>query len=227
MYGNQVFNTYFILGFGLCCILDYIAIGLKHILHKNITSQSYRWFFMHFIFNFIITIFGLKDLSICMDISKCATVPWYNGDMLYALVTSLHLYHYIFFKLTKKDIIHHVSTCLLSTPLIIYYHRNPTAVMAVWFISGFPGCIDYFLLWLVKMGYIKSEIEKKIYVWISVWIRAPGCIATVALQLGIYMISDTLSSIELMAIIWNTFITYSNGIYFMHDTLSSYYSLRR
>ena len=68
----------------------------------------------------------------------------------------------MFFKLNSSDVIHHVSTAFLSTPLIILYHRYHSAVMAIWFMSGFPGMIDYFLLWLVKMGYLKSITEKNL-----------------------------------------------------------------
>ena len=162
-------------------------------------------------------------LMLCIDINKCATIEWINGDIIYGLLTSFHLYHSLYFKLTKTDIIHHVSTAFLSTPLIITYHRYPTAIVGVWFMSGLPGAIDYFLLWLVKMGYFDSMLEKKIYVWLSVWIRAPGCVVTCTLQLGFYNIIDKLSMVEIMVIIWDTSIVYLNGIYFMHDTVSKYY----
>jgi hypothetical protein len=223
MIRNYLFYKYLVIGFGLSYLFDITAIKLSQFSKIEITSSNYRWFFIHFLFNSIITIIGSYDLMLCIEISKCATVEWINGDIIYGLLTSFHLYHSLYFNLTKTDIIHHVSTAFLSTPLIITYHRYPTAIVGVWFMSGLPGAIDYFLLWLVKMGYFDSMLEKKIYVWLSVWLRAPGCVLTSTLQLGLYNIIDKLSWVEIIAIIWDTSIVYLNGIYFMHDTVSKYY----
>ena len=161
---------------------------------------------------------------LCININECATQPWINGDIIYGLALSLHMYHSLFFDLTNTDIIHHLLTAFLSTPLVITYHRYSTAVVGAWFLTGLPGFIDYFLLWLVKMNVINPIIEKRIYVWINVWIRAPGCVAACVLQLGMLNIIDKMSWIQIFAISWNALVTYLNGLYFMNDTLSKYYS---
>jgi len=225
IYYNLLFLKYFFIGNLSCLVFDSIAVKLLVFSKFQMTSNSYRWFFIHFIFNFFITIFAYDDIKYCLfNISTCSTNEWFYGDIIYGLTTSLHLYHTMFFKLYSSDIIHHVSTVFLSTPLIILYHRYHSAVMAIWFMSGFPGMIDYFLLWLVKMGYLNSITEKKIYVIISVYIRSAGCVACSTLQLGVLNIYTQLSYIEIFAISWSTFVMYFNGLYYMHDTLANYYS---
>lgn len=225
IYYNLLFFKFFFIGNLYCLFFDAIAIKLLMFSKLQMTSKSYRWFFIHFIFNFFITILAYDDIKYCLfNISTCSTNEWFYGDIIYGLTTSLHLYHTMFFKLYSSDIIHHVSTAFLSTPLIILYHRYHSAVMAIWFMSGFPGMIDYFLLWLVKMGYLNYITEKKIYVIISVYIRSAGCVACSTLQLGVLNIYTQLSYIEIFAISWNTFVMYFNGLYYMHDTLANYYS---
>ena len=225
IYYNLLFFKYFFIGNLSCLLFDAIAYKLVIFSKNQISSQSYRWFFIHFIFNFFISILTFDDIKYCIfNLSTCSTNEWFSGDIVYALTTSLHLYHTMFFKLNYTDIIHHISTALLSTPLIIFYHRYHTAVVAIFFMSGLPGMIDYFLLWLVKMGYLNSIVEKKIFFIISIYIRSSGCVACSTLQLGFLNIYNQLSYIELFSVIWITFITYFNGLYYMHDTVANYYS---
>ena len=121
------------------------------------------------------------------------------------------------------DWIHHISMALISAPLILLYNRTCSSVVGLWFTSGLPGVIDYFLLWLVKMGLCKKEFERELYVHINVWLRAPGCIYATILQLPfIYNITDY-SFVEIMAKTWLMIILFWNGQFFMHITLQDYY----
>ena len=66
-------------------------------------------------------------------------------------------------------------------------------------------------------------IKLKIFI-ISIYIRSSGCVACSTLQLGFLNTYNQLSYIELFSVIWITFITYFNGLYYMHDTVANYYS---
>ena len=46
----------------------------------------------------------------------------------------------------------------------------------MFFLTGLPGCIDYFLLGLVKLNILDKLKEKQINVYINNWIRGPGCV---------------------------------------------------
>lgn len=221
------FWIYFFGGIISCFFLDLLSrlIFCKFATKGSTYSQNVRWFFIHFIINCFVSYFGMADLIFCLtNMQQCAISTWINGDLAYGIAVSLHIYHILAFKLTPIDWLHHTMTALISTPIMLLFCTQSSAVMALWFMSGFPGAIDYFLLWLVKMGYISSELEKKIYVALSVWLRAPGCIMTCALELSLLSMIDQLPWINIVALLWTTFIVYWNGLFFMHITLASYYT---
>ena len=159
-------------------------------------------------------------------LSECMLTDWKNGMELYITAIALHMYHIFHFKLNKLDWIHHISMALVSAPIILLYNRKCPAVVGIWFTSGLPGAIDYFILWLVKMGYCCNELEKLLYVYINVWLRSPGCIYAVVLQLA--FINDIMnnSNMEICAKTWLIFILFWNGQFFMHTTLKDFYRKR-
>ena len=188
-------------------------------------SQNVRWFFIHFVVNLYITIFGFADVKYSLlHISECATTEWTNGTHLYITAVTLHIYHILNFTLNKMDWIHHISMAIISAPLILLYNRTCSSVVGLWFTSGLPGAIDYLLLWLVKMGMCNTWVEKKLYVYINVWLRSPGCIYATILQIPfIYKMGDY-SRIEILAKLWLLLILFWNGQFFMHTTLHDYYA---
>ena len=221
--------SHFILSYLACFLLDKTAILLYN---NNISkfkkytpySQNVRWFFIHFIVNLYITIYGFDDLKYSLShTSTCVFKNWTNGLDLYITVLTLHLYHIIHFKLNKMDWLHHISMAIISGPIILLYNKTCSSVIGLWFTSGFPGAIDYFVLWLVKMGLCTSYFEKKLYVYINVWLRSPGCIYAAVLQLPFLYNLDKYPKPEIVAKTWLTFILFWNGQFFMHTTLKDYY----
>ena len=73
--------------------------------------------------------------------------------------------------------------CFVSGPLTFTYNMTKPAMIALWFMTGFPGSVDYFLLWLVKLGFVDKKTEKESYLLISVLFRSSGCLFAVFLQL--------------------------------------------
>jgi hypothetical protein len=223
------FLLWFTFGTILCYILDYLSEYLYYMFSINdvVFSQNTRWFFIHFVINCVVAYYGIFDLLYCVtNISQCAITQWLYGYMVYGLAISLHFYHILAFKLTPTDWLHHIMTAVISGPIMLLYSTTSSAVFALWFMSGFPGAIDYLLLWLVKMGYVSPEIEKKVYVALSVWLRAPGCLLAVAFELGAFVNISSMDYDKIIALLWIIFITYWNGLYFMQITLESYYSQR-
>lgn len=216
----------FFLGLTLCLFLDKLAIYLYENYSEAKYSHNVRWFFIHFVINIFVTIFGLYDLTFCINnIDKCAMNPWINGSLPYGLAVSLHFYHIFMFynKLTWVDWIHHTTSAIISTPILLAYNMTSLAVTALWFMSGLPGAIDYFLLWLVKMNYLNSYVEKKAYVYITTWLRMPGCVMSAVLQLGIIPHLHTMRIDQIIGMVWNGLMVFCNGVGFMQLTLKDYY----
>lgn len=223
---------HFVISYITCFCLDKTSIILYN---NNISrfkkftpySQNVRWFFIHFIINVYITIYGYSDLKYSIThLDKCSETDWVNGDELYVTAIALHLYHIFHFNLNKLDWLHHISMAIISAPLVLLYNRKCSSVVGIWFTSGLPGAIDYLVLWLVKMGICTSEYEKRLYVYINVWLRSPGCIYATILQLGFLSTMQDNSNMEIYSKIWLMFILFWNGQFFMHTTLKDFYRRR-
>lgn len=219
------FFIYFGIGLILCFLLDILSQYIYRKFSIVEYSQNVRWFFIHFIINCIVSYYGFSDLLFCLqNFGLCGTTSWISGSIAYGLAVSLHIYHIIAFKLTAIDWLHHTLTALISTPIMLLYCQYSSAVMALWFMSGFPGAIDYFLLWLVKMGYLAADIEKKVYIALSVWLRAPGCIIASLLGSTALFMLPGISWLNFFGLLWAVLIVFWNGLFFMHITLASYYT---
>ena len=51
----------------------------------------------------------------------------------------------------------------ITGPLAVYFPSKQTA-SGLWFMSGFPGMLDYLLLRMVKMNLIDKQIEKNLLI---------------------------------------------------------------
>jgi len=185
-----------------------------------IVPQNARWFLCHSVGNMAITYLTWRDTFACLSISDTCIENISQSTWL-GLVLSLilHLYHALFFKLTRSDIIHHSVMCCISGPLALLY---PSKMISggLFFLTGLPGAIDYFLLWLVKMKMIPNMVEKYIYVLISTWLRSPGCILCVSnwkliMDHSMSMNEQVSNAILLILLYWN-------GQYYMMKTCIDY-----
>ena len=105
------------------------------------------------------------------------------------------------------------------------FHTGRLINYSLFFTTGLPGMIDYFLLFFVKNNKIDTMVEKKMNSWINLWIRCPGCTSHAVLTLLVYNIyNKTLlsSNFERCGYIFTAAITYWNGIYFMNKVIISY-----
>ena len=220
------FFNYFCYGYLWSFLLDKVSMVIYNKYNNNsIYSQNVRWFFIHCIMNIYITVIGFENIKYSLyNISECSIQKWINGYEMYGIAMSLHFYHIFNFKLNKMDWIHHIMTAILTGPIILLTNPTCSSAVGLWFTSGLPGAIDYFLLWLVKMGYCNKNIEKYAYVLLSCWLRAPGCIYTASLNTGLLPHIHELSLYEMFGKAWTTFVVYWNGIFFMHVTLKDYYT---
>lgn len=220
------FFYYFLYGYFWSSVLDRSAIYLYNNYNNNsIYSQNVRWFFIHCIMNIYITVIGYENIKFSINnLSTCSIDKWINGYEMYGIAISLHIYHIFNFKLNKMDWIHHIMTAILTGPVILLTNTTCVSAVGLWFTSGLPGAIDYFLLWLVKMGYCNKKFEKIAYVLISCWIRAPGCIYSATIQAGLLPHLNNITVIEMIGRFWTSLVVYWNGIFFMHLTLKDYYT---
>ena len=206
----------------LLCFIECGYYILKLIIYFNHTNLT-KWFYTHSIMNFFICIYSIDDIIVCLNnISSCYLIQWNNNSYItYKLSLLLHIYHLLFYKITKSDLIHHLIMCGICGPLI-YYENNIISSVSLFFMCGLPGMIDYFTLFLVKINKIKIKTQKKNYIYISIWIRSPGCLLSVFLSIPCLIHYYNISLIKFMMSFTMSLIVFWNGQYYLMKTINDY-----
>lgn len=210
----------------LLFLSDYTAIKLSKKLNPSINiiqNPNVRWFFIHFVSNLFVTINSIPDLiQIIKDPFYSLNNKWnvYSYNTFYISVIT-HLYHIIFFNLTKADRLHHFLMVLIAGS-IEYYKKSIISPAALFFITGLPGCIDYFLLFLVKLNKIQKKTEKIIYLYLSAYLRCPGaCVISV---IGLYNIKNEfyISNFNGLISLLSCILVFWNGHYYLMTSSIDY-----
>jgi hypothetical protein len=199
---------------GLLLIIgfDLLSIFTTFILtEKKEVNHNSRWFFIHFLVNLHVTIYTYEDLVYCLNnINEC-TLEHTSPEAYKAinLVIISHIYHLVIFynHLKNDDIFHHVSMCGFNG--YVFYRQN-LKIQSVtgYFCSGLPGMIDYFLIYLVKIKLLDPIKEKKAYLFLTTYIRSPGCVLSTLLSIPYFMREQTnfdfyLSLLSISLVFWN------------------------
>ena len=194
-----------------------------------VIGQKYKgkYYLIHGINNVFIVYLTCGDaISTFTDFKNVLTE---NVSVLPSIVSvSLHTYHvYCYYKYFKPDDwLHHI---LMGLALMMAHQFETGRLInySLFFTTGLPGMVDYFLLFLVKNDKLDYLSEKKVNNYINLWIRSPGCISHSVLTLLVYnLYKETLLSgyFEQFGYILTALITYWNGIYFMNKVVISYNS---
>lgn len=204
-------------------LLDFSQMFYHRFFKLNYTNRA-RWFLLHSLINFVVVYYSLLDLYTCFSNSLiCYKIPWnYNSTKVYYYASVLHIYHCLFFKLTPDDILHHVLMVALCGTLC-YYIQSIISSFALFFLSGLPGAIDYMLLYLVKMDKIHTLTEKKVYTYISAYLRAPGCVLTLCIGMnGVIDYYNSSEYINLFILLLTISLIFWNGQYYLLQSHESY-----
>ena len=205
-------------------VLDNTSIYItKSITKNNIVDENTRWFFIHSIGNLYISLLTFSDVISCLnDPLNCYKISWTeNSYNIFNFSIIMHVYHVLFFKLNSADKMHHSLMCGICGPLS-YLQKNIISTCALFFLTGFPGFIDYFLLYLVKINKLDKNIEKKIYIHLSTWIRSPGlCFTTLVVVHALKSIYYENFLMFMFSLI-NGFLIFWNGQYYMMITCIDY-----
>jgi hypothetical protein len=215
VYGIEMILFYFLSFFGF-------YVGIDALMGKKYEG---KYFFIHGVNNALIVYLTYSDLI--LTFTNFNTVLTNNINILPSIITySLHVYHtFVYYRKFKfDDWLHHI----LMGAALFTAHQFCTGRLinySLFFTTGLPGMIDYFLLFFVKNNKMNPIVEKKMNSWINLWIRCPGCTSHAVLTLLVYNIySNTLlnSNFEKFGYIFTAAITYWNGIYFMNKVIVSY-----
>lgn len=151
----------------------------------------------------------------------------YPMNLRAAMITfALHIYHIIWYfkRLRFDDWIHHILSVGIALPLSLATHAGTLLGHSLFYLTGLPGAIDYFLLFLNRNGIVNKLVEKKINSILNLWLRCPGCIAHSTLTLvGFNMLDESqLAPYSKNVSIITAMIVFWNGIYFMNQVVVNY-----
>lgn len=201
------------------CIVD------RLLTHFNVAGSYYL---LHFIANSYIVVNTFEHVLLCYtNLYGHLHIPVVSECM--DMTVALHLYHIIVYKSKFRldDWLHHIIMVFLALPLTSVFTSCGIVVShALFFTTGLPGGIDYLLLFLSRNNILITRVvEKRVNIFLNIWIRCPGCIVTasfvlILMQLHLNFISYT----QLFASGCIMGVLYWNGIYFMHGVLKDYYT---
>ena len=150
----------------------------------------------------------------------------YNVNYIPSMITvSLHSYHIVNYydKLLFDDWLHHILMCGVALPIGVSINSGYLLNHSLFFLTGLPGGINYFNLFLTRNNCMKRLTQKKINKWLNLWIRVPGCVSHSVLSLVIYYnYKQNFTSIEQYLILCTIILTFWNGIYFMEQVVTNY-----
>jgi len=180
-----------------------------------------RWFALHSVTNWCIVFFSLQDCLSVIQSPVCAMVMPLNSFVPSYFAFSLHAYHFLAYTgLRGEDIVHHL---LFVAPLGYVNFQmcfGPIVNILLFFMTGLPGAIDYWLLALLKLGKFDRLEEKRINANINVWLRSPGlvCVSTIIFSC---IMHDKLHIHKAVAICC-MILTFGNGVYYGNQVAKNY-----
>lgn len=184
-------------------------------LDKLVKNEA-RWYFIHSLVNLLIVSRTYKDVynTFAHDTPLVCT-PSMPITTMNSVVTSLHLYHLIYYSNLKlDDYIHHIVMVIIFNLSILQVKGSYPGTF-LFFMNGLPGFIDYSLLFLNKYDMVSKNNEKYVNTFLNVYVRSPGILLT---------IGNLLSNVENKTFLSfiNIFFIFFNSQYYTRDVCINY-----
>jgi hypothetical protein len=135
------------------------------------------------------------------------------------LCFALHIYHIALYwrKFRMDDWLHHGLMIGVALPIGGCLPAGTLLGYSLFFTTGLPGMIDYFILFLVRNEWANKDVEKRVNAWLNVWIRSPGCVSQAALTCAYLSTLQAISPVFMYGAYISAFLNYWNGQYFMRQ----------
>ena len=205
------------------------TLPIIYLVDKYLTVKKTRWFSLHAIINLFISICSCSSVLYVFKNPKNLLMNNYEQNInIFSInnywsadfVISLHIYHTLFFNITKNDLMHH----LIFVPFTLMNISNNIKNIIAFFICGFPGMLSYIALILKKLNYIELLTEKKIALFQNICLRVPGAFFIIfSLFYSNINIVDLSSLFKILLI---SLMMVFNSLYYLQLTINSYYLKR-
>eukprot|EP00944_MAST-04C_sp_MAST-4C-sp1_P008088 g8088.t1 len=198
-----------------------VCFALDATLKVLFQSKSARWYLIHAVVNSAITIMVIPDMVLLLKDPINGLSGDYS-DVPLAMTVGMHVFHCVssFKTLSRVDWIHHLVSNMLVCCLCFPFKYGPLVNWATFFVCGFPGGLDYYLLFFAKIGYIESRTEKRFNRNLNMWVRAPGIVMFVPFAWTCYVYGKTEVPLYILAI--QGILNVANGLYFADRVVANH-----
>jgi hypothetical protein len=146
-----------------------------------------------------------------------ATPNYYAAELVFAL----HIYHCLYYwrKFRRDDWLHHILMIAVALPIGIILQSGTLLGFSLFFTTGLPRGIDYFLLCLTRNGWLSRDFEKRVNTQLAAWIRMPGCVAQAALTVAFLSTQNSGLTFQAGLAYLSAALNYWNGVYFGYQVI--------
>jgi hypothetical protein len=203
-----------------------------------VACRKASFFLNHAIHNLVIVYYTYSDVLRVLLYPLSSMTDDYSLIPTYIHI-GFHIAHILCENksLTFIDWIHHLGSSCLIGYFNLLYSTGPALNYAIFFLTGLPGGIDYFLLFLVKTGHIRVYTEKWINRYLNLYCRMPGILIWTGITLTCYQsynvklieecdivtgYCDLVQEISLYVILLHVIFVTGNALYFADRVIISY-----
>ena len=202
-------------------IVPFISVPTLDLLLCKTFGTKSRWFQLHSLVNGIIVYIIFDDIM-NLFINPLANIRDVTSKMDNYFIMFLHIYHlFIVNNLTLMDYFHHILFVGLGVaPSILYYNSN-LARMAWFPTCGLPGCIEYFMLALIKHEKLESIKQKRYNFYIYNYLRYPLTVYGPTITYVAYK-NNLLPHTNPYMLVYFNFILFFNGSFYNKVAVENY-----
>jgi len=181
-------------------------------------NELITWYLLHCIANlYIVSMCALPVAHIINDPIYELFNPTEYYDTTYVIIF-IHIYHLLFFNCTRDDIFHHLVFVFFGSITVFIFNNGYFTALTHFFICGFPGAIDYALLFLYKTNKISKRMRLKCALYLNVWFRGPGlCFMSLFAIINYIYAKKNIENLLIM--ILQVFVTMGNGQYYLTEVV--------
>lgn len=205
---------------------------VSNVCREPRSQRAARWFFVHAFANFFVMLSSARSLlAVLANPAHSMNSTLYFDQSFFGdascwpatFINSVHVYHMVGgFDLTAADYFHH----LLFVPALgfpaQYYLGGALANWQAFYISGFPGGVDYLMLGLQKVGLLDHMTEKRVNANMNTWCRIPGILSTTVL-IYVHVISGEYDEgTPFWCIVLQLILPGYNALYFGKQAVANY-----
>jgi hypothetical protein len=210
---TQIYEVFKI--FGCFCLADRLL--------TNLTNLEGIYYLLHTLHNYMIVQLTYDEVYYSLtDFNYVQTSE--KNIVALQFVFALHFYHLAIYwrKFRFDDWIHHILMIGIALPIGAFAESRSLLGYSLFFTTGLPGGIDYFLLFLTRNDWLDKSTEKKVNTWLNTWIRSPGCISHATLTLLLISLQCQKYTFDWWLGIIAASLTFWNGQYFARQIIENY-----